>query len=132
MKARCASCGSVGHVAVPGDVYCSKSFRAAQAVRELGLSMREAADLFGVSASSLVEWLRRDPEAHRIAMARAAAVRKERARSVAPLVELAARAVHEDGLLTRDAARSYGVPWWKVRAALRVLYPDVDHRRRRW
>ena len=96
--------------------------------------MREAADLFEISVGAVMEALRRDPEAHRIALARAAEVRAERASSVPPLAALAARAVHEDDLMVQDASRSYGVTPAVIRSASRKLYPDVvvDRRRRRW
>lgn len=51
MRARCDHCGARGHEAAPGYVNCSRAFQAVRAIMERRLSMREAADLFGVNAS---------------------------------------------------------------------------------
>jgi len=134
VRARCADCGARGHEAVPDHANCSRAFRAARAVAKLRLSMREAADMFGVTVGSVSEELRRDPEAWRVALARAAEVREERRAAWAPplLVGLAVRAVHDDDLMTKTAARAYGVPAHAVSRASRRLHPGVDRRRRRW
>lgn len=119
MRPRCESCGARGHTATPDPRDCSRTFRAVVAIKERDLSMREAAELFGVLPGTIVEALRRDPEARRIAIAAGAKRRKPRARS--RLVELAVAAVREDGLSVRDAAASYGVDRVSVHRVLRAL-----------
>jgi transposase len=113
------SCGAHGHAATPDHRDCSRAFRAVVAIKKRRLSMREAAELFGVLPGTIAEALKRDPGAWRIALRAGRDRRKPRQRSV--LVELAVAAVRDDGLSVRDAAASYGVHPVSVYRVLRAL-----------
>lgn len=129
MRKSCADCGRQGHEAAPGHANCSRSFRAVQEIAKGGLSMREAAKMFGVNPCTLGEELRSHPEAWRLALARSAEVMAQRSPRV--LAELAARAVADDGSPVSRAARAYGASAQMVRAALRRTRPDWRPRAKR-
>lgn len=120
---RCASCGKRGHDAAPGGARCARSHQATLAIAERGLSMREAAQLFGITVSSIHEALRRNPAAWRRSLDRTAEIRAAEAARKPPrgprrdrpgrppsvLIDLAVDAVASDRLSVRDASWSYGV-----------------------
>lgn len=150
-RERCSSCGKFGHVATEGDAWCSKAFRAVRLIVERKLSMREAADAVGlVTVASVSEELRRNPEAHRIAIARNREIWENVRRSNSPrpvgadgrkslqtstpLAELAVNALENDHarrpdnplecMSIRETSEAYGVTYGAVHYALRKKYPD--------
>lgn len=123
---RCDRCGRQGHDPAPGDATCSRTFRAARELARRGLTIREAADLFGITPGSLGEELRRFPEVLDVAIARGVEDRLRRGTRKGRLADMAALAVADDGLRVIDAARSYGVSAPTVRAALKRLRREVE------
>lgn len=123
-KKFCVRCSKHGHEAAPDAMTCSRSYQAARAVALRGLSVREAAEKFGVLPTTVNEDLRMFPEARERSSRRSLKTRpRGRRRDVVALrMRTAANAVALRGLSVRDAARIYEVTSGALRRAVRRCY----------